>query len=142
MSTSTMNFSQRLIRYLVGMGIGLALVFMIFGPRGCGKWLPGNQVKKRIREKNANIEISPLANCQMKCQGLLLEDIFSTVSEEGDGDVLFSESQTKGYPKTYIIQSNRGDSVEFKFGFTLREDSSSIVASAQRVDKLIECDCP
>lgn len=137
-----MSFSQRLIRYLIGMGIGLALVFMIFGPRGCGKWLPGNQVKKWIRENNANIEVSALANCQMKCQGLEMDDILITLDEESDSDVLFEESQTKGYPKTYVIKSSRGDEdVEFKFGFTLREDSSSIVASAQRLDQIIECDC-
>ena len=123
------------------MGIGLALVFTIFGPRGCGKWLPGNQVKKWIRENNANIEVSTLANCQMKCQGLEMDDILITLDEESDSDILFEESQTKGYPKTYVIQSSRGDEVEFKFGFTLREDSSSVVATAQRLDKLIECDC-
>lgn len=136
-----MKFSQRLIRYLIGMGIGLALVFMMFGPRGCGKWLPGNQVKKWIRENNANIEVSSSTSCLMKCQGLELDDILYCISDEGDGNVLFEESQTKGYPKTYVIQSNRGDSVDYKFGFILREDSSSVVSMAQRLDKTFECDC-
>lgn len=139
--SNSMNFSQRLIRYLIGMGIGLALVFVIFGPRGCGKWLPGNQVKKWIRENNANIEISEEANCQMNCQELLTDDILYTLSEDGDGKVLFEESQTKGYPKTYVIQSNRGDSVAFKFGFVLRQDSSSVVSFAERIDKPFNCDC-
>ncbi len=139
--SGTMNFKQRLIRYLIGMGMGLGLVFMIFGPRGCGKWLPGNQVKKWIRENNKNIEVSSKATCEMKCQGLMMDDIIWTIHEEGDGDVLFEESQTKGYPKTYVIQSNRGDSVDFKFGFVLRQDSSSVVSFATRIDKKTECDC-
>ena len=139
--SSSMNFTQRLIRYLLGMGIGLALVFMIFGPRGCGKWLPGNQVKKWIRENSANIEVAPSTSCQMKCQGLELDDILYCISDKGDSDIIFEESQTKGYPKTYIIQASRGDSIDYKFGFILKKDSSSVVSMAQRLDKTFDCFC-
>ena len=81
------------------MGIGLSLVFTIFGPRGCGKWLPGNQVKKWIRENNQNIEVSQRADCQMKCQGLKMDDILMTIHEDGDGDVLFEEVEQQLPPR-------------------------------------------
>ncbi len=136
-----MNFRQRLLRFMIGVAIGLALVFIFFGPRGCGQWLPGNQVKKWIRENNANIEISPNTTCRMQCMDLSVDDVLYTISEEGKSDVLFSESQTKGYPKTYLIESSREDSIKFRFGFTLREDSSSVVSSVERLDRTFNCDC-
>ena len=98
-------------------------------------------MKKWIRENSANIEVAPSTSCQMKCQGLELDDILYCISDEGDSDILFEESQTKGYPKTYIIQSSRGDSIDYKFGFILKKDSSSVVSMAQRLDKTFECDC-
>lgn len=133
-----MNFRQRLLRFIIGIAIGFILVQVFFGERGCGHWLPGNQVKKWIKENNANIEVMPETTCMMKCQGLTPSDIEYVLGEEGD--VIFGESQTKGYPKEYIIQGNR-DTIEFRFGFILREDSSSIVSLAQRLDVGFKCDC-
>jgi len=138
--SSTMNFRQRLLRYLIGMALGLGLVFVFFGPRGCGKWLPGRQVKKWIKENNQNIEISPKATCLMKCQGLNVDDVIYTLGEEGK--VLFNESQTKGYPKTYIIRAEKPEDMTYKVGFTLREDSSSVVAFTEKVGQLEKCNCP
>ena len=137
--SSTMTFRQRLFRYMIGMALGLGLVFLMFGPRGCGNWLPGNQVKKWIRENNQNIEVSSKANCQIKCMELEYEDIYVVLSDKGD--VEFEQSQTKGYPKEYVISGERENEAEFKFGFILREDSSSVVSFAERLDKTFDCDC-
>ncbi len=133
-----MNFRQRLVRYLIGIGIGFLLVKMFFGQRGCMKWLPGNQVKKQIVENNHGMEILQDVNCMMKCQGLNSEDIKMVLSDEGE--VIFPESQRDTIPKEYFISASRG-TVEFKFGFLLRPDTSILVSQAKRLDAKFDCEC-
>ena len=43
-----MKFQQRLNRYLLGVALGLILVFVMFNGRDWLGWLPQNQVRKRI----------------------------------------------------------------------------------------------
>ena len=136
-----MNFRQRLVRFLIGIGIGFLLVKMFFGQRGCMQWLPGSQVKKQITEDipEHGLEIFPDIKCLMDCQGLGSKDIELVLGE--DGDVLFAESQKDTIPKEYVIKAVRG-TVEFKFGFLLRPDTSNIVTFAERTDSKFDCDCP
>jgi len=70
-----MTFRQRLIRYLIGIGVGFILVKVFFGQRGCMHWLPGKQVKKWIKENNRNVEVMPTTACFMECQGITNNDI-------------------------------------------------------------------
>jgi hypothetical protein len=59
-----MNFRQRLLRYLIGIGIGCLLVFVIFPKMDWLGWTPGKQMNKRIRQ--ATWVASDYGVCTMK----------------------------------------------------------------------------
>ena len=44
------KFKNRIKYFLVGLSIGVILVYFMFGNRGCS-WLPENRVKNMIGEK-------------------------------------------------------------------------------------------
>lgn len=96
------KFSSRLKYYLIGFGIGLIFMFFIFGPRACS-WLPENRVKNMIAEKE--IYIGDSLNALMNCQGVDNEDIYRFLNQ--DGDVEFGDSDTKGWPKKYVIAGEK-----------------------------------
>lgn len=104
--TTLERFRQRLKFYLVGLTIGLLLVFMIFGNRGCS-WLPGNRVKNMIAEKELFTGDSLWD--VMKCSGLSASDIYSLLNEAGD--VNFSKSETQSEPKKYLLEGEKDNKV-------------------------------
>ncbi|MCC6599148.1 MAG: hypothetical protein IT223_00565 [Crocinitomicaceae bacterium] len=63
-----MNFGQRLFRYLIGVTIGCALVYMMFPNYNWLGWTPENQIMKNIRE--SSVSMGSKANCQMACLGI------------------------------------------------------------------------
>jgi len=115
------------------------MVKFFFNQRGC-EWLPGNQVKKQIIDKiyEDGIELFQDVKCSMDCQGLTESDIEEVLGR--GGDVIFPESQRDTVPKEYIISGKR-DTIEYKFGFLLRPDTSGLVTFAKRTDKKYKCDC-
>lgn len=98
------RFKQRIKYYLVGFVIGLLIMFMIFGNRGCS-WLPGNRVKNMIAEKE--IQISDSLYDVMQCAGVTNTDIYGLLNE--DGEVNFSKSITNTYPKRYLFDGTKNE---------------------------------
>lgn len=98
------RFKNRLKYYLFGFLIGLVIMFMIFGNRGCS-WLPGNRVKNMIAEKE--ILIGDSLNEVMICAGVTNTDIYALLNDAGD--VNFSKSTTDQYPKIYLIEGKKAD---------------------------------
>ncbi|MBI3133237.1 MAG: hypothetical protein HYZ14_01045 [Bacteroidetes bacterium] len=98
------RFKQRIKYYLVGFVIGLLIMFMIFGNRGCS-WLPGNRVKNMIAEKE--ILIGDSLSEVMNCAGVTNTDIYALLNE--GGDVNFSQSITNTYPKKYLFEGSKND---------------------------------
>ena len=96
------KFRTRLKYYLLGLGIGLIFMFMIFGNRGC-EWLPENRVKNMIAEKE--IFIGDSIQALMTCKGVTNSDIYRYLNE--DGDVEFSQSKTDTDPKEYLITGEK-----------------------------------
>ena len=92
------KFRNRILFYGVGFAIGLVLMFIMFGNRGCS-WLPENRVKNMIAEKEILIGDSLLE--VMTCAGVSNVDMYALLKD--DGDVDFSKSQTKTMPKEYWI---------------------------------------
>ncbi|MBK7129093.1 MAG: hypothetical protein IPM74_03830 [Crocinitomicaceae bacterium] len=98
------KFKQRITFYLFGFGLGLVILFLTFGNRGCS-WLPGNRVKNMIAEKDILAGDSVLE--VMICKGLTNTDIYSVLND--NGDVNFSESVTDVYPKIYLIEGLKNE---------------------------------
>ncbi|KAA3651886.1 MAG: hypothetical protein DWP98_02115 [Bacteroidetes bacterium] len=96
-----MTFGRRLRTYLVGVGLGLLMVYIFFGDRDLTTWTPEGRVLIAI-DSSTHI-ISDLAKCQMQC--LVLSDS-SIYKIQEVADVIFSESSTQKKPcPIYKIKS-------------------------------------
>ncbi len=93
-----MNFRQRITRYLIGLGIGSLVVFMMFPDHDWLGWTPEKKVMEQIRE--VQFDISSQSNCQMQCLNINLEQIQLA---RKDGHVDFDKSQVKQNPRLYHV---------------------------------------
>ncbi len=84
------TFFRRLFYYLIGFFLGLILVFLFFGNKGCS-WLPSNQVRDVISKK---IIISTSVKFNPKNISNLLEN----------SEVDFDKSDKKSNNKSYFFK--------------------------------------
>ena len=59
-----MKFSQRLLRFMIGVIIGCSLVYIMFPNYDWLGWLPGKQIRQSIREKQWSL--TETAKCEAK----------------------------------------------------------------------------
>jgi len=97
-----MNFRQRLFRYLIGFGIGVAVVFMMFPNHDWLSWTPGKRIMNIVREAEFTTAVG--AECYLTCLGLEQNTVRAM---RNSGEVNFKTSDTKSSPKKYIV--NYGD---------------------------------
>ena len=105
-----MNFLNRLKFFLIGISLGLFLVFSIFKEREWS-WLPENKIKKFLLDNpiKINLKKSELSNINDDFS----RNIFNVII---NGDVVFSQSTTNTNPKKYLIKyENDSISVEISF---------------------------
>ena len=88
-----MSFWRRFKYYLISFGLGLLLVYGIFGGRDLTTWTPEGRVLQAI--DSSKMEISAKALCQLQCNSLSPSDIPGIMD---DADVDFSESDTRRKP--------------------------------------------
>ncbi|MBD3637166.1 MAG: DUF4258 domain-containing protein [Crocinitomicaceae bacterium] len=115
------KFKTRLRYYMIGFGLGLVFMFMIFGNRACS-WLPENRVKNMIAEKQLIVGDSVWD--LMQCQGVDSEDIYRFLNE--DGDVDFSDSKTRSYPKEYLFKGDKNNE-DLSITFALYDEYSEVI---------------
>jgi hypothetical protein len=96
-----MKIGRRVRVYLVGVGMGLIATYFMFNGRGC-EWMPGKRVLSSIED--SQLVISEFRACQMDCYGLSSQDVFNAVNR---GSVLFSESETSGPIKNYVVADDK-----------------------------------
>ncbi len=96
-----MKFWQRARYYMIGLGIGTVLTFILFQGRGCS-WLPENRVLDDVA--NSTIFTSEKLQCELECNGITETDIYDLFAG-GEGSVLFSESEPRKTPKMYVIEA-------------------------------------
>ena len=113
-----MKIGRRLRVYLVGVLMGLIASYFMLGPRSC-EWLPGNRVKSFIAENQIRISDSTL--CRMECFGLGKEDVYNLLNY---GEVSFSESQTSGFRKEYVVQY---DELKVSFLVDMTDSLSEVI---------------
>jgi hypothetical protein len=126
-----LNFKQRLVRYLIGVLIGLLLVYAFFGTRDWTGWTPENRVRELF--VNSEIRITDKARCELKCCGRSIGHVVNAIAT---GDVLFSESETKGDPLFYVVQSSFDKEIKFTF-----QTKDSIATLVKVVKPGVTCPC-
>ena len=62
-----MNFKQRLVRYLLGVAIGCAVVFFMFPQYDWLGWLPQKRMKQDLREFPFSVDTC--ASVKLNCYG-------------------------------------------------------------------------
>jgi hypothetical protein len=94
-----MNLKQRAARYLLGLGIGCILVFIMFPSYNWLGWTPNNTLMKQIRE--SEFVISERGNCYMHCTMTNLEQVQAM---RNSGKIDFNKSDAQANPKKYHVQ--------------------------------------
>lgn len=114
-----MNFLNRLSKYLIGVLLGLGITFIMFNDRGCGSWLPKEQIRKDIAVRG----IMPAENvqCLLECHNLTVSDLADLARL---GDVNFSESEPRATPRKYKIE---GESNILSAIYVLTDSSSTVI---------------
>ena len=97
----SMTFGQRLIRYLLGFGIGMLLVLFMFPEHDWLGWTPNKQVMQQIRE--SRFEINDHGRCMLACTS---SDIEAVQNLRSDGNVDFSRSNVRIEPKRYFVKND------------------------------------
>lgn len=131
-----MNFWKRLRLYLIGFGIGILVVIVIFNQRLSllTSWMPGQRVQDRLLQTEALY--SDRSICQLKCLGLDTVDVRLAKEE---GDIRFRLSETHGDPKVYVLDANLKEA-KYRFTFDAR-DSSSVLTNAECLNRIKNCAC-
>ena len=96
-----MKFWQRLLRYLIGFGLGCPLVFWMFPHYDWLGWLPGKQIRQQIQQ--SSLQFSPKSLCIIQ-QQMIKEEDWRKVLEEGS--INFEKSNTKDKEKLYQLESD------------------------------------
>lgn len=93
------TFWRRFRTYLIGVGLGLLLVYIFFGDRDLGFWTPEGRVLTAI--DSSEISLSDKVICQLTCLSLEEQDWKELVSV---ANVDFSNSATRKKPcPEYIL---------------------------------------
>lgn len=116
------RFKQRIKYYISGLLLGFVFVYFAFGNRACA-WLPGNRVKNMIAEKDilAGDSIQFILDCKKIDQ----DDIYTLLNDNGNVD--FSKSKTKEYPKIYWFDGYK-ENKELAIEFALYDSIAEVVA--------------
>jgi hypothetical protein len=96
-----MKFWQRLMRYLIGFGLGCLLVFWMFPNHDWLGWLPEKQIKQNIRSSKISLSNSVL--CTMEKQSITDQDWKKLLE---DGSINYEKSQPNKQPKIYVFESD------------------------------------
>lgn len=88
-----MTFWRRLRIYLVGVGLGLLIVYVIFGDRELNTWTPQKRVLTAI--DSSEVSLSERAICQLNCFKMA-DGEWRKVQDQAS--VNFSESNTQKKP--------------------------------------------
>lgn len=99
-----MNFKQRLFRYLIGFGIGVVVVFIMFPDHDWLSWTPGKRIMQIVRE--AEFSTAESAQCELSCLGL---NESAVTDMRNQGKVDFKNSDTKSSPKKYLISHGENE---------------------------------
>ena len=130
-----MTFWRRFRTYLIGVGLGLLIVYVMFGDRELNTWTPENRIMTTI--DSSTVSISARAVCQLKCLGL--EDK-KWVEIQHASDINFSESNAQKKPCPVYRLENKFDKGEYTMIWEVCENEERVeMLSVSKEGK--SCDC-
>ncbi len=130
-----MTFWRRFRTYLVGVGLGLLIVYVMFGDRELNTWTPEKRIMTTI--DSSAISISARAECQLKCLGL---ENRKWVEIQQASNVDFSESNPQKKPCPIYRLKNKSAAAEYVFMWEVCEfDEKVQLLSVSK--KGVGCDC-
>ncbi len=124
-----MRLARRVQYYLVGVVLGIGILFTLHGDRGC-KWLPNERLIDFIVE--CDVRISERIECQTACNKWTTEDLYLILD---GGQVDFGSRTESGGMEKYWI-AKEGISAQFQID---KEDSTVTIVAVG--DTLKGCDC-
>jgi len=116
-----MTFWRRLRTYLIGVGLGLLIVYVFFNDRDLSGWTPQGRVLTAI--DSSDVTISTRAMCQFKCYNISSENWRELQVETS---VNFSESnvQKKPCPVYQLNSTYKGE--QFQLIWEVCEDAEKV----------------
>ena len=130
-----MTFWRRFRTYLIGVGLGLLIVYVIFGDRELNTWTPEKRIMTTI--DSSTVSISLRAECQLKCLGL--EDK-KWVEIQQASDINFSESNAQKKPCPVYRLENKSETAEFTMMWEVCENEERVELLSM-TEKGKNCDC-
>lgn len=122
-----MSFFKRLQFYLLGVGLGIVLVYFYLRNREMDAWLPEGRVLEQVMRNHK--EIGPVAACQLDCLQLGPNEIDSLL-EDADVDFEKSEPRKEPCPVYHIEKSEAGRIFVMKIESC--RDTASLIAIEQK----------
>ena len=96
-----MNLKQRLLRYGIGIFIGVLLSLAFFSGRGCNDWLPEKRIKARMQLDG--IRPDSTVACIIRCHQNTTQDAMSLESWLMEAEIDWSESGPRETPQRFVF---------------------------------------
>ncbi len=130
-----MTFWRRFKLYLIGVGLGLIAVWVMFSQSERPSWTPEGRVLLFIDSSDQSF--SERAICQLKCLEL---DSLGLMEIQSNASVNFSESNTRKKPCPVYQLSSKFEKQEFKLIWQVCEsDEKAELIAIQQLGK--DCSC-
>ena len=130
-----MTFWKRFRTYLIGVGLGCLIVYVIFGDRELNTWTPQKRIMTTI--DSSAVSVSLRAECQLKCLGL--EDK-KWVEIQHSSDINFSESNPQKKPCPVYRLESKPEEAEYTMIWKVCEFAEEVeLLSISKKGK--DCDC-
>lgn len=131
-----MTFWRRFRLYLVGVGLGLLLVFIFFGSRDLTAWFPEGRVLTTIDSSSQSY--SERALCQLKCLSL---DTKSFQNIQAVASVDFSESNTRKKPCPVYTLNSEFEDRKYQMIWKVCENEEEVeLLSLIKIGQACNCD--
>ena len=130
------DFWRRLKLYLIGFGIGMLIVSVLFKDRSACK-MPGRLKKEELQSQD--LALTDTMKCQMKCRNISVDDV-ARVMARGSIDYSSSDPQRKPYG-IYAMEYEMDDARELQVMIEDCDTISRLVGVNVLKVKYPPCDC-
>ena len=130
-----MTFWKRLRTYLVGVSLGLLLVYVFFKDRDLSGWTPQGRVLIAI--DSSDVTFSERAKCQFRCNNFKLENWREVHNLAA---VNFSESNTQQKPCPVYQLNSEFDGNRYQLIWEVCENDEKVKLLSFRKEGK-KCDC-